>query len=246
MPRPSRKSSSSSRNSTPHEGVPRGAKLAQSWMEPEVIRYKPFRPRNYKQESVMRTLDESTLTFLVGSAGTGKTFLAVAHAIERLKTGKISKIVAARPAVEAGDSVGFLTGDLTQKMNPYLRPVLDSISFFVGGDGPMKSLMEAGILEVTSLTYLRGRTFNDCDLIGDEMQNATSAQLKTFLTRGGENCKMYVTMDPKQCDLPDRGASCSHDLNRFVDRPDIAIVDFGLQDVVRSQIVKTVLKCYGE
>jgi phosphate starvation-inducible protein PhoH and related proteins len=242
MPRPSRKSSS--RN--PSEGVPRSPKLTPNWLEPSEIRYKPFKPRNYKQESVMRTLDESTLTFLVGSAGTGKTFLAVAHAIQRLKTGQISKIVAARPAVEAGDSVGFLTGDLTQKMNPYLRPVLDSISFFVGGDGPMKSLMESGVLEVTSLTYLRGRTFNDCDLIGDEMQNATSAQLKTFLTRGGENCKMYVTMDPKQCDLPDRGASCSHDLQRFVDRPDIAIVDFGIQDVVRSQIVKTVLKCYGE
>lgn len=243
MPRPSRKSSSPR---TPHEGMPKSSRVTPNWLEPEAIQYKPFRPRNYKQESVMRTLDESTLTFLVGSAGTGKTFLAVAHAIQRLKTGQIKKIVAARPAVEAGDSVGFLTGDLTQKMNPYLRPVLDSISFFVGGDGAMKSLMESGVLEVTSLTYLRGRTFNDCDLIGDEMQNATSAQLKTFLTRGGENCKMYVTMDPKQCDLPDRGASCSHDLHRFVDKPDIAIVDFGLQDVVRSQIVKTVLKCYGE
>lgn len=243
MPRSSRKSSSQRPS---YEGVPKGQKPSSSWVDYSEVRYRPFKPRNYKQESVMRTMDESTLTFLVGSAGTGKTFLAVANAIQRLKSGEIKKIVAARPAVEAGDSVGFLTGDLTQKMNPYLRPVLDSISFFVGGDGPMKSLMESGVIEVTSLTYLRGRTFNDCDLIGDEMQNATSAQLKTFLTRGGENCKMYVTMDPKQCDLPDRGASCSQDLARFVDRPDIAIVDFGLQDVVRSQIVKTVLKCYGE
>jgi len=230
----------------PQEGVPKSSKTSTNWFEASEVRYKPFKARNYKQESVMRTLEESALTFLVGSAGTGKTFLAVANAIHRLKTGQIKKIVAARPAVEAGDSVGFLTGDLTQKMNPYLRPVLDSISYFVGGDGPMKSLMESGVLEVTSLTYLRGRTFNDCDLIGDEMQNATPSQLKTFLTRGGENCKMYVTMDPKQCDLPDKDSSCSRDLHRFVDRPDIAIVDFGLQDVVRSQIVKTVLKCYGE
>jgi len=243
MPRSSRKSNSPRPG---FEGAPKSPKPASSWMEHTEIHYRNFKPRNYKQEAVMHIMHNSTLTFLVGSAGTGKSFLAVAHAIERLKSGQIKKIVAARPAIEAGDSVGFLTGDLTQKMYPYLRPILDSIAFFVGGDGPMKAMMEAGTLEVTSLTYLRGRTFNDCDLIGDEMQNATSSQLKTFLTRGGENCKMYVTMDPKQCDLPDRGASCSHDLARFIDKPDIAVVDFGIQDVVRANIVKTVLKCYGE
>lgn len=243
MPRPSRKSNSP-RNA--NEGVPRGQRQTPNYYETTEIRYRPFKARNYKQESVLRQLDENTLSFLIGPAGVAKTFLAVAHSIERLKKGEIKKIVAARPAIEAGDSVGYLTGDLTQKMNPYLRPVLDSIAYFVGGDGPMKTMMESGVLEVTSLTYLRGRTFNDCDLIGDEMQNATSSQLKTFLTRGGENCHMIVTMDPNQCDLPDRGASCSRDLHRFVDKPDIAIIDFGIQDVVRSQIVKTVLKCYGE
>jgi len=243
MPRPSRKSSSTRMNS---EGAPKPSRGVPSYIDATEIRYRPFRSRNYKQDEVLRVLNNNSLSFLIGPAGVAKTFLAVAHSIERLKSGQIKKIVAARPAIEAGDSVGYLTGDLTQKMNPYLRPVLDSIAYFVGGDGPMKSMMESGVLEVTSLTYLRGRTFNDCDLIGDEMQNATSSQLKTFLTRGGENCHMVVTMDPNQCDLPDRGASCSMDLHRFVDKQDIAIVDFGIQDVVRSQIVKTVLKCYGE
>lgn len=244
MPRPSRKSSSAPK--PPREGVPKASRSPQGFFESSAIRYKTFKARNYKQEAVMRTLEENSLNFLVGSAGCGKTWLAVACAIQRLQSGKITKIVAARPAVEAGDSVGFLTGDLTQKMNPYLRPVLDAIAFYVGGEGALRNLMESGIVEVTSLTYLRGRTFNDCDLIGDEMQNATSAQLKTFLTRGGENCKMYVTMDPKQCDLPDKNSSCSRDLHRFESKTDIAIVDFGIQDVVRSQIVKTVLKCYDE
>ncbi len=214
-----------------------------SFLDPRSLDFKNFIPKNDLQAYLMGEIEKNPLQFMIGPAGTAKTFLAVAYAMEMLKRGKIDKIVAVRPAVESGDSIGFLTGGLTEKMYPYLRPVLDNIAYFIG-EKAMQQLMKQGTIEVTSLTYIRGRTFNNCVYIGDEMQNATPHQLYTFLTRAGENCKMIVTMDPKQIDLPDDVESAAEDLDRFQNKPGIAFHRFKNEDVVRSKIVRTVLSCY--
>lgn len=207
--------------------------------------FQEFKPRNDKQVEAHRTIDSNDLTFMLGMAGTGKTFLAVAKSMARLRAGEIDKIVAVRPAIEAGDSIGYLTGDLEAKMAPYLRPIIDAVDFFVGTED-RKNMLEDGSLEISSLTYLRGRTFNRADLIADEMQNATYAQLKMVLTRLGEGGKGVVTMDPGQCDLPNTEDSCFHDIGRFQNIEKIGFVLFANQDVVRSPIVQTVLRCYGD
>lgn len=211
--------------------------------DPQGLNPRAFKARNRTQAVTMRTIQEHTLTFLIGPAGTAKTFLAVAHAIHQLADGKISRIVAARPAVEAGDSIGYLKGGLLEKMGPYVRPMLDCLGWFVG-DQEVQRMQEAGVLEITSMTYLRGRTFTDAVLILDEMQNATVEQLKLGLTRAGDNCQLLVTGDPFQCDLPDKQASALLDLDRFRGRPGIGFAEFGLTDVVRSPIVSTVLSAY--
>jgi len=196
------------------------------------------------QKYILQLLQTRSLTFLIGPAGTGKTFLPVLHAVDKLKRGEIKKIVAVRPAVEAGDSIGYLTGGLSEKMAPYLRPVLDAFEKILGKP-QLDMLLREGIIEITSLTYLRGRTIEDAVYIMDEMQNATPAQLKMALTRIGENCTAVVTMDPQQCDIP-KAESCITDLARFEASPDIPVFRFATVDVVRSEIVKTILQVYEE
>lgn len=200
-------------------------------------------PRS-NQKHVLHTIQTHNLTFLIGPAGTGKTFLPVLHAVEKLRSGQIKKIVAVRPAVEAGDSIGYLTGGLSEKMAPYLRPVLDAFEKILGKP-QLDALMREGIIEITSLTYLRGRTIEDAVYIMDEMQNATPAQLKMALTRIGENCTAIVTMDPHQCDIPILD-SCIQDLLRFENNREIGIFRFAVTDVVRSEIVKTILRAYSD
>lgn len=210
--------------------------------------YTSFRPRNPKQAEVMEAIEDKALTFLIGPAGTGKSFLAVAAACELLKTGRMERLVIARPAVEAGDSIGYLTGDLNQKMDPYVRPILDALDRFLGPD-IVKTLRMQGLIEVTSMTYLRGRSFDRTVLILDEMQNATPAQLKTALTRAGEGTKVLVTMDPAQCDLPAGTPSAADDLDRFRSRAMASVcafAEFEVEDVVRSHLVKAVLTAYLE
>jgi phosphate starvation-inducible PhoH-like protein len=195
------------------------------------------------QRLVLEQIDKQDLVFLIGAAGSGKTFLPVVYAVDQLIQGNITKIVAVRPAVEAGDSIGYLTGGLADKMGPYLRPVLDAFEKILGKP-QLDMLMKAGIIEITSLTYLRGRTISDAVYIMDEMQNATPSQLKMALTRIGEGCTAVVTMDPSQCDIPYEDSSC-HEVSRFENHPDISVVRFSTQDVVRSEIVKSILKIYG-
>lgn len=195
------------------------------------------------QKVVLNLIEDYDLTFLIGPAGTGKTFLPVVYAVDMLRRGEIKKIVAVRPAVEAGDSIGYLTGGLSEKMAPYLRPVLDAFEKILGKP-QLDALMREGIIEITSLTYLRGRTIEDAVYIMDEMQNATPAQLKMALTRIGENCTAVVTIDPHQCDIPVE-ESCIRDLTRFEGNSEISIFRFAVTDVVRSEIVKTILKAYN-
>lgn len=213
--------------------------------DPADLSPRSFQARTQGQAAAARVIRDNTLTFLIGPAGTAKTYLAAAHAIEQLAAGKIQRIIAARPAVEAGDSIGYLKGSLLDKMGPFVRPILDCLAWFVG-DQDVQSMQEQGILEITSMTYLRGRTFTDAVLILDEMQNATADQLKLGLTRAGDNCKLIVTGDPTQIDIKPMDVSAVMDLDRFRGRTGIGFVDFGLADVVRSPIVREVLAAYQE
>jgi phosphate starvation-inducible PhoH-like protein len=213
-------------------------------LDPGKLTAKPFRARTEKQSQVHRTISEHDLTFLEGPAGTGKTLIAAVIAVEALITRQAKNVIIARPAVEAGESVGFLKGTLEEKVGPFVRPVLDNLAIFLGAE-IVNALVKQGTIEITSLTYVRGRTFNDAVVIFDEMQNATPEQLKMCLTRAGENCKMLITADRSQCDLPRDQASAVDDFEIFRDRPGIAFVEFENRDVVRSKLVKTVLAAYS-
>jgi phosphate starvation-inducible PhoH-like protein len=186
------------------------------------------------------------LTFAIGPAGTGKTFLAVATAIEALKAGQVRKIVLVRPAVEAGENLGFLPGDLRAKLNPYLRPLLDALNDMVDFD-QARSLMEQEIIEVVPLAYMRGRTLNDAFIILDEAQNATVAQMKMFLTRMGQHSKMVVSGDTSQLDLPHGVASGLADAVRRLSKIDsVAIVRLEKTDIVRHRLVQRIVEAYEQ
>ena len=165
-----------------------------------VIDNKFIKVKNINQFKYLETIDDSTITFGVGPAGTGKTFLAVASAVKMYSENKIKKIVLTRPAVEAGERLGYLPGDLSQKIDPYLVPLFDSLEYFFGNE-TLKYLIEKRNIEIVPLAYMRGRTLNDACIILDEAQNATISQIKMFLTRLGENSKMIITGDETQIDL---------------------------------------------
>ena len=227
------------------EGRPKGGQdIIVPMKKPSLGLQNTFKPRNRAQARALEIINENTLTFITGPAGTAKTYLAVAHAVQALVSGQAERIVAARPAVEAGDSIGYLAGSLVEKMGPYLRPILDALAWFLG-EPEVQRLQNNGYLEITSMTYLRGRSFHNAVLILDEMQNATVEQLKLGLTRAGDNCKVIVTGDPFQLDI-NRASSCVGDLDRFRGREGIGFVDFKLNDVVRSKIVKEVLSAYTD
>jgi len=203
-------------------------------------------PRTQGQARYIQSIRDHDITFAVGPAGTGKTYLAVAVAVEALKHHQIRKIVLVRPAVEAGESLGYLPGDLHAKINPYLRPLLDALIEMIDYD-QMKRYMEQDVIEVVPLAYMRGRTLNDAFIILDEAQNTTIAQMKMFLTRMGQGSKIVISGDTTQIDLPRPSASGLIDaLARLRDIPGVNIVQLHKSDIVRHRLVQDIVRAYEE
>ncbi len=205
---------------------------------------RPVRVKNMGQKRYVEAIDKSDVVFGIGPAGTGKTFLAVVCAIAAFKKGEVSRIILTRPAIEAGESLGFLPGDLKEKVDPYLRPIYDSL-YAILGTNTTDRLMERGVIEVAPLAYMRGRTLDDAFVILDEAQNTTDAQMKMFLTRLGFNSKMVVNGDMTQVDLPGRQHSGLIDARRILKNIDqIKFINFSAQDVVRHPVVAKIITAY--
>lgn len=207
-------------------------------------RGKPIKPKTVGQQNYVDRIKKNTIVFGVGPAGTGKTFLAVAMAVTALKQKQISRIVLTRPAVEAGEKLGFLPGDLQSKIDPYLRPLYDALGELLGNDSFQKYL-EKGTIEIAPLAYMRGRTLDDSFIILDEAQNTTREQMKMFLTRLGFGSKIVITGDITQIDLPSDKVSGLKDAVRILDNvPDIAICRLTASDVVRHALVQRIIAAY--
>ena len=201
-------------------------------------------PKSPKQAEFINLLNLNQICFAVGPAGTGKTFLAIAHALSQLLTGKKQKIVLTRPVVEAGESLGFLPGDLSQKLNPYLKPLYDSMEYLLT-PAQIKKLEENGSIEISPLAYMRGRSINKAVIILDEAQNTTKNQMKMFLTRLGESSQAIITGDITQIDLPKKSESgLVHALSILHDIESLSITEFSKNDIIRSRIVKEIISCY--
>ncbi|MBX6312041.1 MAG: PhoH family protein [Isosphaeraceae bacterium] len=202
------------------------------------------RARSDGQARYLRALREHALVFAIGPAGTGKTYLAVANAVSALRKGEIKKIVLVRPAVEAGERLGFLPGALEEKINPYLRPLFDALHDLMDYD-QLRRYMGSDLIEIAPLAYMRGRTLNDAVIILDEGQNATVPQMKMFLTRMGQNARIIVTGDPSQVDLPPEVPSGLADaVERLRGIPGIGIVTLQKSDIVRHPLVQSIVDAY--
>jgi phosphate starvation-inducible PhoH-like protein len=206
--------------------------------------HRKIKPQTDGQAAYIKAIRQHDLTFCRGPAGCGKTYLAVALAVEALKSRAIRKIVLVRPAVEAGESLGFLPGDLQAKLNPYLRPLLDALNEMLDYD-QVKYLMEHDVIEVIPLAYMRGRTLNGAFIILDEAQNTTSAQMKMFLTRMGEDSKIVVSGDITQVDLPGGVTSGLRDAwHRLAGLRGVSFVTLGANDIVRHRLVQEIVGRY--
>ena len=204
------------------------------------------KPRTRGQALYVDAIRAHDLTFATGPAGCGKTYLAVATAVEALRAAQIRKIVLVRPAVEAGESLGFLPGDLRAKLNPYLRPLMDALGEMIDYDRA-RTLMEQDVIEVIPLAYMRGRTLNDAFIILDEAQNTTVAQMKMFLTRMGERSKMVVSGDATQQDLPRGVTSGLRDaIRRLGNIEDVGMVRLHAADIVRHRLVQRIVEAYED
>ena len=202
------------------------------------------RARTVNQQRLVKLYDRNDLLFAVGPAGSGKTYTAIALAVRALKEKQVRRIILTRPAVEAGEKLGFLPGDLTQKVDPYLRPLYDALYDFMGVDSYQK-LLERGVVEVAPLAYMRGRTLSDSFIILDEAQNTTSEQMKMFLTRLGFHSKVVVTGDITQTDLPyGKKSGLAEAIEILKDIPEIGMVHLTHKDVVRHELVQTIVKAY--
>lgn len=205
---------------------------------------RPIRVKNMGQKRYIEAIKKYDVVFGIGPAGTGKTFLAVACAVAAFKRGEVNKIILTRPAVEAGESLGFLPGDLKEKVDPYLRPIYDSL-YTILGNNTTDRLMERGVIEVAPLAYMRGRTLDEAFVILDEAQNSTDAQMKMFLTRLGFNSKMVVNGDMTQVDLPGKQRSGLVDAQQILKGIDqIEFINFTSSDVVRHPVVAKIINAY--
>ena len=209
-------------------------------------RGRTIRPKTANQKRYVDAIEDHTITFGIGPAGTGKTYLAMAMAVAALQAKKINRIILTRPAVEAGESLGFLPGTLSEKIDPYLRPLFDALHDMIDID-TIPRLMQSGIIEVAPLAYMRGRTLNDAFVILDEAQNTTPEQMKMFLTRLGFGSKMVITGDVTQIDLPNSqksGLKVVRDILQEID--DIAFLELTAEDVVRHRLIGDIVKAYDK
>ncbi len=203
-------------------------------------------PRSERQKDYVGALKESDIIISAGPAGTGKTFLAVAVALTMLLDKKIERIILSRPAVEAGERLGFLPGDMREKVDPYLRPLYDSLYDLLDFEKIQKKI-EVGDIEIAPLAFMRGRTLKNSFAILDEAQNATDTQIKMFLTRIGENSKIVINGDPSQIDLPNKSLSGLHRSKKLLGHlKEISVVDFDHKDVVRHPLVSKIVKAYSD
>ena len=201
-------------------------------------------PHTQNQADYIQALRDYDMVFCIGAAGSGKTFIAVAEALRLILMHKVNRLILTRPVVEAGESLGFLPGDLEDKINPYLRPLYDSMEMILPKE-TVKKLIESEIVEIAPLAYMRGRTLNNAVVILDEAQNTTREQMKMFLTRMGENSKIFITGDTTQVDLPKKvpsGLIHATELLKNID--DIGIIKLTAEDVVRNPLVKKIVKAY--
>jgi phosphate starvation-inducible PhoH-like protein len=207
-------------------------------------RGRTIRPKTANQKHYVDAIDENTITFGIGPAGTGKTYLAMAKAVAALQAKKVNRIILTRPAVEAGEKLGFLPGTLTEKIDPYLRPLFDALHDMIDPDS-IPRLMQSGVIEVAPLAFMRGRTLNDSFIILDEAQNTTPEQMKMFLTRLGFGSKMVITGDVTQVDLPNgskSGLRIIRDILGGLD--DISFIELTADDVVRHRLIGDIVKAY--
>jgi phosphate starvation-inducible PhoH-like protein len=201
-------------------------------------------PKTENQKRYLDSIKEFDIVFGIGPAGTGKTYLAMAMAVNALLKKEVTRIVLARPAIEAGEKLGFLPGDIQEKVNPYLRPLYDALYDMMEAEKVM-SLMERGVIEIAPLAFMRGRTLNDAFVILDEAQNTTTEQMKMFLTRLGFNSKAVITGDVTQIDLPSNRASGLVEVMKILDGiTGITFVSFSERDVVRHKLVQAIIKAY--
>ena len=228
------------------EGNAAGIEKIMSGVVAITSRGKQIKCKTVGQKRYVDAIKKNTVVFGVGPAGTGKTYLAVALAVSAFKNKEVEKIILTRPAVEAGEKLGFLPGDLQNKVDPYLRPLYDALQEMLGMDGYLK-LIERGVIEIAPLAYMRGRTLSNAFIILDEAQNTTRNQLKMFLTRMGISAKFVITGDMSQIDLPRRGDSgLIHAFKILKDIKGIAFVEFNSDDIVRHRLVKDIVKAYNE
>ena len=207
-------------------------------------RGRTIRPKTANQKKYVDAIDENTITFGIGPAGTGKTYLAMAKAVAALQAKKVNRIILTRPAVEAGEKLGFLPGTLSEKIDPFLRPLFDALHDMIDVDS-IPRLMQTGVIEVAPLAYMRGRTLNDSFIILDEAQNTTPEQMKMFLTRLGFGSKMVITGDVTQVDLPNgvrSGLRIITDILQGVE--DISFMELTAEDVVRHRLIGDIVKAY--
>lgn len=206
---------------------------------------KPISARTHNQQKLVETFLHNDLTFALGPAGTGKTYVAIALAVRALKNREVKKIILSRPAVEAGEKLGFLPGDMKDKIDPYLQPLYDALEDMIPAV-KLKEYMETKVIQIAPLAFMRGRTLNDAVIVLDEAQNTTTHQIKMFLTRMGMNAKMVITGDATQIDLPRSTQSGLIQALRILrDIPGIGKVEFGKKDIVRHALVQRIVEAYA-
>jgi phosphate starvation-inducible protein PhoH and related proteins len=205
----------------------------------------PIKPKTVNQQKLVQAVKDNDLVFALGPAGTGKTFVSVALAVRALKNKQVKKIIITRPAVEAGENLGFLPGDLKEKIDPYLRPIYDALNDMVPFE-KLKYYLEREIIEIAPLAYMRGRTLHNAFILLDEAQNTTAMQMKMFLTRMGPESKMIVTGDVSQIDLPSKQSSGLKEAVRILNQvKGIGFVELSGRDVVRHKLVRDIIEAYG-